>query len=544
MSKAHFGLIGLGVMGENLVLNAERNGFSSVVFNRTFSKTEEFLQGRGLGKNIEGAETLQEFVNKLERPRRILMMVKAGAATDAVIDNISGYLEEGDLLIDGGNSQFKDTERRVNTLESKSFGYIGMGVSGGAKGALEGPSMMPGGTKASYDAIESLLTKMAAKVEDGPCVAYVGPGGSGHFVKTVHNGIEYGIEQILAEAYDLMKRVKGMNGQEMSEVFGIWNNTDELASYLVEITEICLNTKDEITGDDVVEKILDKAGQKGTGLWTVVSALELGVSVPTIYASLNARVMSYYEDLAEMYVGTDVSPDFYGWVFPKYDHVAVGTGTMQKNQSLIKGLQEGVRNRAKKRLVNGEVIKVEAHPIPEHPRPRRVVGRMALVGDAAGYVTKSSGEGIYFAAKSGRMCAEEIVEASKNGQVIPTEKDLKNYLKKWDKKYGTTYKVLEILQNIFYRNDSAREAFVEMCDDMDVQRLTFDSYLYKRVVSMKPLQQLKITMLTLGSILRGKALAPLKYEPVDSAVRENKDVEKMLENYSIKGGIKVKSSKV
>ena len=292
MSKAHFGLIGLGVMGENLVLNAERNGFSSVVFNRTYSKTKEFLQDRGLGKNIEGAETLQEFVNKLERPRRILMMVKAGPATDAVIENISGYLEEGDLLIDGGNSQFKDTERRVNTLESKSFGYIGMGVSGGAKGALEGPSMMPGGTKASYDAIESLLTKMAAKVEDGPCVAYVGPGGSGHFVKTVHNGIEYGIEQILAEAYDLMKRVKGMNGQQMSEVFGIWNNTDELASYLVEITEICLNTKDEITGDDVVEKILDKAGQKGTGLWTVVSALELGVSVPTIYASLNARVMS------------------------------------------------------------------------------------------------------------------------------------------------------------------------------------------------------------------------------------------------------------
>ena len=296
MSKAHFGLIGLGVMGENLVLNAERNGFSSVVFNRTYSKTEEFLEGRGLGKNIEGAKTLQEFVNKLERPRRILMMVKAGSATDAVINNISEYLEEGDLLIDGGNSQFKDTERRVEKLESKSFGYIGMGVSGGAKGALEGPSMMPGGTKASYDAIESLLTKMAAKVEDGPCVAYVGPGGSGHFVKTVHNGIEYGIEQILAEAYDLMKRVKNMNGSQMSEVFGKWNNTDELASYLVEITEICLNTKDESSGEEIVEKILDKAGQKGTGLWTVVSALELGVSVPTIYASLNARVMSSLKD--------------------------------------------------------------------------------------------------------------------------------------------------------------------------------------------------------------------------------------------------------
>tara|TARA_Y100001968_G_scaffold39002_1_gene29738 strand:- start:8695 stop:10113 length:1419 start_codon:yes stop_codon:yes gene_type:complete len=296
MSKAHFGLIGLGVMGENLVLNAERNGFSSIVFNRTYSKTENFLKGRGLGKNIDGAKSIQEFVDKLERPRRILMMVKAGPSTDAVIDNISEYLEEGDLLIDGGNSQFQDTERRVKKLESKSFGYIGMGVSGGAKGALEGPSMMPGGTKSSYDAIESLLTKMAAKVEDGPCVAYVGPGGSGHFVKTVHNGIEYGIEQILAEAYDLMKRVAKMNCPEISKVFGIWNKSEELASYLVEITESCLNTKDDLTGDYLVERILDKAGQKGTGLWTVVSALELGVSVPTIYASLNARVMSSLKD--------------------------------------------------------------------------------------------------------------------------------------------------------------------------------------------------------------------------------------------------------
>ena len=296
MSKAHFGLIGLGVMGENLVLNAERNGFSSIVFNRTFKKTEDFLKGRGQGKNIKGAKTLQEFVDKLERPRRILMMVKAGSATDAVIENISGYLEEGDLLIDGGNSQFQDTERRVRQLESKSFGYIGMGVSGGAKGALEGPSMMPGGTKSSYDAIESLLSKMAAKVDDGPCVTYVGPGGSGHFVKTVHNGIKYGLEQILSEAYDLMKRVSNMSCSEISEVFGRWNQTEELSSYLVEITEICLRKKDDRSGDAVVEKILDKAGQKGTGLWTVVSALELGVSVPTIYASLNARVMSSLKD--------------------------------------------------------------------------------------------------------------------------------------------------------------------------------------------------------------------------------------------------------
>ena len=296
MTKAHFGLVGLGVMGENLVLNAERNGFSSVVYNRTYQKTEDFLLGRGLNKSIQGSKDLQEFVSKLERPRRVLMMVKAGAATDAVINQISPFLEEGDLLIDGGNAQFMDTERRVKQLESKSFGYIGMGVSGGAKGALEGPSMMPGGTKTSYDAIESLLVKMAAQVEDGPCVTYVGPGGSGHFVKTVHNGIEYGIEQILAEAYDLMKRVCGMNGDEMAAVIGHWNNTEELSSYLVEITEACLRVKDPEDSSDLVEKIMDKAGQKGTGLWTVVSALELGASVPTIYASLNGRVMSSMKD--------------------------------------------------------------------------------------------------------------------------------------------------------------------------------------------------------------------------------------------------------
>ncbi len=296
MTKAHFGLVGLGVMGENLVLNAERNGFSSVVYNRTYKKTEDFLLGRGVNKSIQGAKDLQEFVSKLERPRRVLMMVKAGAATDAVINQISPFLEEGDLLIDGGNAQFMDTERRVKELESKSFGYIGMGVSGGAKGALEGPSMMPGGTKTSYDAIESLLNKMAAQVEDGPCVTYIGPGGSGHFVKTVHNGIEYGIEQILAEAYDLMKRVCGMNGDEMASVMGYWNKTEELSSYLVEITEACLRVKDPDDSSDLVEKIMDKAGQKGTGLWTVVSALELGASVPTIYASLNGRVMSSMKD--------------------------------------------------------------------------------------------------------------------------------------------------------------------------------------------------------------------------------------------------------
>jgi 6-phosphogluconate dehydrogenase len=289
--KAHFGLIGLGVMGENLVLNAERNGFSSVVYNRTYA-TEEFLAGRGAGKRIIGATSLADFVAKLERPRRILMMIKAGDPIDAMIEQIAPLLEEGDLLIDGGNSLYTDTERRVAELESKSFGYIGMGVSGGAKGALEGPSMMPGGTRAAYDAIESLVRKMAAQVDDGPCVTYIGPGGAGHFVKTVHNGIEYGIEQILAEAYDLMKRGAGLNGDAMAAVLGQWNATEELSSFLVEITEICLRTKDPATGGDLVEQIVDAAGQKGTGLWTVQSALEMGIPVPTIYAALNARVLS------------------------------------------------------------------------------------------------------------------------------------------------------------------------------------------------------------------------------------------------------------
>ncbi len=218
--------------------------------------------------------------------------------------------------------------------------------------------------------------------------------------------------------------------------------------------------------------------------------------------------MAYYENLAEMYVGKDVSPDFYAWVFPKYDHVAVGTGTMKVNKAIIKDLQAGIRARAARKLEGGEIIKVEAHPIPEHPRPRRVVGRVALVGDAAGTVTKSSGEGIYFAAKSARMCAEAIVEFSNSGQRIPTEADLKVYLKRWDKKYGMTYLVLDLLQRVFYRTDATREAFVEMCADKDVQKMTFDSYLYKTVVPANPLIQMKITAKTIGSLLRGNALAP------------------------------------
>ncbi|WP_396032677.1 geranylgeranyl reductase [Candidatus Cyanaurora vandensis] len=222
---------------------------------------------------------------------------------------------------------------------------------------------------------------------------------------------------------------------------------------------------------------------------------------------LPADKMKYYEDRAEMYLGGDVSPDFYAWVFPKADHVAVGTGTMIPNKHGLPTMQEYLRQRAGTKIEGGEIIKIEAHPLPECPRPRRVVDRVMLVGDAAGYVTKSSGEGIYFAAKSGRMAAELIVELSQGGK-IPEEAQLKEYLRRWDRAYGLTYKVLNILQNIFYRSDASREAFVELCGDRDVQRLTFDSYLYKTVVPANPLVQLKLTLKTLGSLARGQALAP------------------------------------
>eukprot|EP01025_Chloroclados_australasicus_P047435 TRINITY_DN5310_c0_g1_i1.p1 TRINITY_DN5310_c0_g1~~TRINITY_DN5310_c0_g1_i1.p1 ORF type:complete len:475 (-),score=76.51 TRINITY_DN5310_c0_g1_i1:143-1375(-) len=215
--------------------------------------------------------------------------------------------------------------------------------------------------------------------------------------------------------------------------------------------------------------------------------------------------MDYYKDLAEMYVGDDVSPDFYGWVFPKYDHVAVGTGTVV-NKTAIKQYQQATRDRSAPKCRGGKIIRVEAHPIPEHPRPKRVQGRIGLVGDAAGYVTKCSGEGIYFAAKSGRMCAEAIVAASKNGSVMVGESAIRDYLDKWDRKYWTTYKVLDILQKVFYRSNPSREAFVEMCEDSYVQKMTFDSYLYKTVVPGNPLDDVKLLVNTVGSIVRSNAL--------------------------------------
>lgn len=296
MAKQNFGLIGLAVMGENLALNVERNGFSVSVYNRTGSKTEAFMQDRAQGKNVRATYSIEEFVESLERPRKILVMVKAGKPVDAVIGQLKPLLEPGDMIIDGGNSLFEDTNRRVEDLEAAGLRFIGMGVSGGEEGALNGPSLMPGGTKEAYEAIKPIVTKIAAQVDDGPCVTYIGPRGAGHYVKMVHNGIEYGDMQLIAEAYDLMKSALGLDRNQLHQVFGEWNQTEELNSFLIEITTDIFKTIDPETNLPMVDVILDSAGQKGTGRWTVVSSLELGVPIPTITAAVNARVMSSYKD--------------------------------------------------------------------------------------------------------------------------------------------------------------------------------------------------------------------------------------------------------
>lgn len=296
MTLQKFGVIGLAVMGENLALNVERNGFPIAVYNRTGAKTDEFMQQRAQGKNVKAAYTLEEFVQSLERPRRILVMVKAGKPVDAVIDQLKPLLDQDDMIIDGGNSLYEDTERRTKELEATGLGFVGMGVSGGEEGALWGPSLMPGGTEASYKELEPILTKIAAQVDDGPCVTFIGPGGAGHYVKMVHNGIEYGDMQLIAEAYDLLKNVAGLNAAQLHEVFAEWNTTDELNSFLIEITADIFKKIDPETGLPLVDLIVDAAGQKGTGRWTVMSALELGVSIPTIIAAVNSRIISSYKD--------------------------------------------------------------------------------------------------------------------------------------------------------------------------------------------------------------------------------------------------------
>jgi len=295
MTQPSFGVIGLAVMGENLALNVESRGFPVAVYNRTSSKTEDFMAKRASDKNVTAAYSLEEFVKTLARPRKILVMVKAGKPVDIVIDQLKPLLEPGDMIIDGGNSLYQDTERRTKDLEATGLGFVGMGVSGGEEGALNGPSLMPGGTDTAYKELEPILTKIAAQVDDGPCVTYIGSGGAGHYVKMVHNGIEYGDMQLIAEAYDLLKHGLGLDHKQLHQVFSEWNTTDELNSFLIEITADIFKYIDPDTNQPLVDLILDSAGQKGTGRWTVVSSLELGVPIPTMYAAVNARVISSYK---------------------------------------------------------------------------------------------------------------------------------------------------------------------------------------------------------------------------------------------------------
>jgi len=285
------GLIGLAVMGENLVLNMESKGFRVSVFNRTVEKVDKFMEGRGKGLNIYGAHSLEDFVASLERPRKVFLMVKAGAAVDAFIDKLIPVLEPGDIIIDGGNTHFPDTARRTAYVESKGLLYIGTGVSGGEEGALKGPSMMPGGSPAAWPYVKPIFQGICAKVADGsPCCDWVGEGGAGHFVKMVHNGIEYGDIQLICECYQIMKDILGMTNEEMHETFAEWNKGD-LDSYLIEITRDILAKKDE-DGRYVLDYILDTAGQKGTGKWTAISALDQGVPLTLIGESVFARCLS------------------------------------------------------------------------------------------------------------------------------------------------------------------------------------------------------------------------------------------------------------
>lgn len=285
------GLIGLAVMGENLVLNMESKGFQVSVFNRTTLKVDDFISGRAKGKKIQGTHSVQELVASLKRPRKVMIMVKAGKAVDETIEQLIPYLESGDIIIDGGNTHFPDTNRRTAFIESKGLLYIGTGVSGGEEGALLGPSIMPGGSKKAWPEVKQIFQAIAAKVEDGsPCCDWVGENGAGHFVKMVHNGIEYGDMQLICEAYQIMRDLLGMSADEMHEVFKEWNE-GELDSYLIEITRDILSYKDS-DGKPLVDKILDTAGQKGTGKWTGVAALDLGIPLTLIGEAVFSRCLS------------------------------------------------------------------------------------------------------------------------------------------------------------------------------------------------------------------------------------------------------------
>jgi 6-phosphogluconate dehydrogenase len=290
VSQQKIGLVGLAVMGENLALNIEEKGFPIAVYNRSPDKVDDFMR-RASGKKIVGTKSPKELCEALEKPRRILMMVKAGKPVDDTIASLRPFMEKGDLLVDGGNEFFENTVRRGKEMAAAGFRYVGMGVSGGEEGARHGPSLMPGGEKSAYDDLAPILTKIAAQVDDGPCVDYMGPGGAGHYVKMVHNGIEYGDMQLIAECYDILKNSGGMGESELADVFGGWN-AGELKSFLIEITAKVLAKKDPDTGKPLVDVILDATGMKGTGKWTVEQAAELQAPVATIASSLEARVLA------------------------------------------------------------------------------------------------------------------------------------------------------------------------------------------------------------------------------------------------------------
>ncbi len=295
MSQSDIGLIGLAVMGENLVLNMESKGFHVSVYNRTTAVTEKFAEGRAKGKNITITRTLEEFVASLASPRKAMIMVKAGAPVDAVIDALVPLLSPGDVIIDGGNSLWTDTQRREKDLKAKGFHYVGCGVSGGEEGALKGPSMMPGGSTESWAVTGPIFQKIAAIVDGEPCCRHMGPDGAGHYVKMVHNGIEYGDMQLICEAYAILSGVLGLNAKALHEVFHEWNK-GELNSYLIEITTQIFKVVDPETSKPLVDLILDKAGQKGTGKWTVGHAIEMGIPLSTIGSAVEARILSSMKD--------------------------------------------------------------------------------------------------------------------------------------------------------------------------------------------------------------------------------------------------------
>jgi len=295
MDKFDIGLIGLAVMGQNLVLNMSDHGYRVAVFNRTTSKVDDFIEGPAKDREILGTHSIEELVNALEKPRRVMMMVKAGAPVDATIENLLPYLEKGDIIIDGGNSNYEDTIRRTADLETKGFHFIGTGVSGGEEGARFGPSIMPGGSPQAWPHVKDIFQSIAAKVDgDVPCCDWVGSDGAGHYVKMVHNGIEYGDMQLISEAYHLLKNLLGLDNQKMYQVFSTWND-GKLDSYLIEITRDILGFQDE-NGAYTVDHILDSAGQKGTGKWTAVSSLEMGIPLTLISEAVNSRFLSSLKD--------------------------------------------------------------------------------------------------------------------------------------------------------------------------------------------------------------------------------------------------------